>query len=151
MRNDLLGAIHDCKTPPAKQPCLLGLLLSQGACGVPETQLGEWPGYCLPEYTVQFCWFSRVNTHSFACFDDQNERERNSVVASLLSSQIKPIWNRLFPSLFWVTRRVLNRILYPNIMEQRKYFSALVYIVVDSLCFSVAFWHNHPARTWYLI
>lgn len=44
------------------------------------------------------------------------------------------------PFLFFVPQRVLNRILYPNIMEERKYFSTLIHTCLQFV-FEYECWH----------
>ena len=74
--------------------------------------------------------FQSVNTHNFACLITTKRKARWRQCCCFIAFQAglnphETVFSH--PFFFLVPQRVLNRILYPNIMEERKYFSALTH------------------------
>ena len=74
--------------------------------------------------------FQSVNTCNFASLITTKRKERWRQCCCFIAFQAglnphETVFSH--PLFFLVPQRVLNRILYPNIMEERKYFSALIH------------------------
>lgn len=99
-------------------------------------QLGEQPGYCCQCTQYSSVYFQRVNTHSFACIDYHQNKREIVLLLHCFPARLNQ-FQAVFSHSYFELLRVLNRILYPNIIKEKKYFSALVYILVDSLCLNM--------------